>query len=151
AVTGRWSGTPGRRCCCAAAPEARRKLPPAQRRRQRPAGSCVPENDQLRSTGLNPVCGSDSIAVTVRGGSARARTGADAAMDEYDYIVVGAGSAGCVMAARLSEGGRHRVLLLEAGPEDRYPWIHVPIGYAKTMFNPALNWMFRTDPDPGMN
>jgi len=72
-------------------------------------------------------------------------------MDEYDYIVVGAGSAGCVMAARLSEGGRHRVLLLEAGPEDRYPWIHVPIGYAKTMFNPALNWMFRTDPDPGMN
>jgi len=72
-------------------------------------------------------------------------------MDEYDYIVVGAGSAGCVMAARLSEDGRHRVLLLEAGPEDRYPWIHVPIGYAKTMFNPVLNWMFRTDPDPGMN
>ena len=77
--------------------------------------------------------------------------GAAESMDEYDYIVVGAGSAGCVMAARLSEGGRHSVLLLEAGPADRYPWIHVPIGYAKTMFNPALNWMFRTDPDPGMN
>src|SRR5690606_39742585 len=61
---------------CAAAPEARRKLPPAQRRRQRSAGSCVPENDQLRSTGLNPVGGSDSIAVMVRGdGSARANGG----------------------------------------------------------------------------
>ncbi len=72
-------------------------------------------------------------------------------MDEFDYIVVGAGAAGCVMAARLSENGRHSVLLLEAGPADRYPWIHVPIGYAKTMFNPEVNWMFRTDPDPGMN
>jgi choline dehydrogenase len=69
----------------------------------------------------------------------------------FDYIVVGAGSAGCVLASRLSEDGRHRVLLLEAGPRDRYPWIHIPIGYAKTMFHPTLNWGFYTEPEPTMN
>ncbi len=55
------------------------------------------------------------------------------------------------MANRLSADGRHRVLLLEAGPEDHYLWIHIPIGYAKTMFNPRYNWCFYTEPDPGMN
>jgi choline dehydrogenase len=69
----------------------------------------------------------------------------------FDYVIVGAGSAGCVLANRLSAGGRHTVLLLEAGPPDTYPWIHVPIGYAKTMFNPGVNWCFYTEPDPGMN
>jgi len=69
----------------------------------------------------------------------------------YDYIVVGAGSSGCVMAARLSENGRHSVLLLEAGPRDNYLWIHIPIGYGKTMFHPQYNWGFKTDPDPNMN
>jgi choline dehydrogenase len=69
----------------------------------------------------------------------------------FDYIIVGAGSAGCVLANRLSAGGRHSVLLLEAGPPDSYPWIHIPIGYAKTMFHPVLNWGFYTEPDPGMN
>ena len=68
-----------------------------------------------------------------------------------DYVIVGAGSAGCVLANRLSADGRHSVLLLEAGPPDTYPWIHVPIGYAKTMFNPAVNWCFETEPEPGMN
>ena len=71
--------------------------------------------------------------------------------DEYDYIVVGAGSAGCVLAARLSEDPATRVLLLEAGPPDRSPWIHLPIGYGKTMWDPAVNWCFHTDPDPNMN
>ena len=75
---------------------------------------------------------------------------AAAAGEAFDYVVVGAGSAGCVLAARLTEDGRHRVLLLEAGPEDRYPWIHIPIGYGKTMFHPVYNWGFHTDPDPGM-
>lgn len=69
----------------------------------------------------------------------------------FDYIVVGAGSAGCVLADRLTEDGRHSVLVLEAGPPDTNPWIHIPIGYGKTMFHPVLNWGFHTEPDPNMN
>jgi choline dehydrogenase len=69
----------------------------------------------------------------------------------YDYVIVGAGSAGCVLANRLSQNGRHRVLLLEAGPRDRSLWIHLPIGYGKTMFHPVYNWGFQTDPEPHMN
>jgi choline dehydrogenase len=68
-----------------------------------------------------------------------------------DYVVVGAGSAGCVLANRLSADGRHRVALLEAGPRDRSIWIHLPIGYGKTMFHPVYNWGFYTDPEPAMN
>ena len=69
----------------------------------------------------------------------------------FDYIVIGAGSAGCVLANRLSADGRHAVLLLEAGPADRSPWIHIPIGYGKTMFHSRYNWRFSTEPEPGMN
>jgi choline dehydrogenase len=72
-------------------------------------------------------------------------------MTEFDFVVAGGGTAGCVLANRLSADGRHRVLLIEAGPPDRYPWIHVPIGYAKTMFHPVYNWRFKTEPEPGMN
>jgi choline dehydrogenase len=71
--------------------------------------------------------------------------------EESDYIVVGAGSAGCVLAGRLSEDRATRVLLLEAGPPDRSLWIHLPIGYGKTMWSDAYNWRFNTDPDPNMN
>jgi choline dehydrogenase len=71
--------------------------------------------------------------------------------EEFDYIVVGAGSAGCVLAARLSEDRATRVLLLEAGPADRSLWIHLPIGYGKTMWSDKYNWRFNTDPDPNMN
>lgn len=70
--------------------------------------------------------------------------------DQFDYIVVGAGSAGCVLANRLSADGRHKVLLLEAGPKDNYLWIHIPIGYGKTMFHKAYNWGYYTDPEPNM-
>lgn len=69
---------------------------------------------------------------------------------EFDYIVVGAGSAGAVLAARLSEDPSIRVLLLEAGPADRSFWIHLPIGYGKTMWSKKYNWCFHTDPDPNM-
>ncbi len=69
----------------------------------------------------------------------------------YDFIVTGAGSAGCAMAGRLSENGRFRVLLLEAGPRDRYPWIHIPLGYHKTFDNPRVNWMFESEPEPELN
>jgi choline dehydrogenase len=72
-------------------------------------------------------------------------------IEEFDYIVVGAGSAGCVLAGRLSEDPATRVLLLEAGPPDRSLWIHLPIGYGKTMWSPIYNWRFETDPDPNMN
>jgi len=71
--------------------------------------------------------------------------------EAFDYIVVGAGSAGCVLAARLSEDPATRVLLLEAGPPDNSLWIHLPIGYGKTMWSPTYNWRFETDPDPNMN
>ena len=71
--------------------------------------------------------------------------------EEFDYIVVGAGSAGAVLAGRLSEDPGTRVLLLEAGPPDRSFWIHLPIGYGKTMWSKKYNWCFETDPDPNMN
>jgi choline dehydrogenase len=72
-------------------------------------------------------------------------------MTPFDYIIIGGGTAGCVLANRLSADRKHRVLMLEAGPRDSYPWIHIPIGYAKTMFHPIYNWGFKTEPDPGMN
>jgi choline dehydrogenase len=69
----------------------------------------------------------------------------------YDYIVVGAGSAGCLIANRLSEDPNMSVLLLEAGGKDDYPWIHIPIGYLHTMNNPRTDWRFRTEAEPGLN
>ncbi|MEM7168613.1 MAG: choline dehydrogenase [Pseudomonadota bacterium] len=69
----------------------------------------------------------------------------------YDFIVVGAGSAGCVLANRLSADRANRVLLLEAGGRDWNPWIHVPVGYFKTLHNPKIDWCYKTDPDPGLN
>lgn len=69
----------------------------------------------------------------------------------FDYIVVGAGSAGCVLASRLSEDPSVKVLLLEAGPPDTSLWLHLPIGYGKTMWSTKYNWCLYTDPDPNMN
>ena len=69
----------------------------------------------------------------------------------YDYIIAGAGSAGCVLANRLSADPSKRVLLLEAGGRDWYPWIHVPVGYFKTLHNPMTDWCYKTEPDPGLS
>jgi choline dehydrogenase len=66
---------------------------------------------------------------------------------EVDFIVVGAGSAGCVLANRLTASGRHNVLLLEAGGEDNDRWIHIPLGYGKHFRNPKVNWLYTSDPD----
>ena len=72
-------------------------------------------------------------------------------MEEFDYIIIGAGSAGCVLANRLSQKDENKVLLLEAGGNDNYPWIHIPVGYYKTMHNPKVDWCFRTEKDETMN
>jgi choline dehydrogenase len=72
-------------------------------------------------------------------------------MTSFDYVIVGGGTAGCVLANRLSADPAVRVLLLEAGPRDRSPWIHLPIGYGKTMFHPVYNWGFSTEPEPTMD
>jgi choline dehydrogenase len=69
----------------------------------------------------------------------------------YDYIVVGAGSAGCVLAARLTENGRKSVLLLEAGPRDTDRWIHVPLGYGKLFSRTDVNWAYESEPEPNLN
>ena len=72
-------------------------------------------------------------------------------MDNFDFIIIGAGSAGCVLANRLSDNPKNKVLLLEAGGNDNYPWIHIPVGYYKTMHNPKVDWCFETEKDETMN
>ncbi len=71
--------------------------------------------------------------------------------EPYDYIIIGAGSAGCVIANRLSEEPALRVAVLEAGGRDWNPWLHVPVGYFKTLHNPRTDWCYKTEPDPGLN
>ena len=66
---------------------------------------------------------------------------------EYDYIIVGAGSAGCILASRLSESGRYTVLLLEAGGKDSSFWFKIPVGFAKTYYSKAYNWMYYSEPE----
>ena len=70
---------------------------------------------------------------------------------EFDYVIVGAGSAGCAIANRLSADGKYKVAILEAGGRDLYPWIHIPVGYFRTMGNPNTDWGYMTEPDPGLN
>jgi choline dehydrogenase len=72
-------------------------------------------------------------------------------LNEFDYIVVGGGTAGCVVAARLTESGRHRVLLLEAGGSDDRFFVRMPIGYGKCFHDPRVNWMYRSEPEAALN
>jgi choline dehydrogenase len=71
--------------------------------------------------------------------------------EEYDYVIIGAGSAGCVLADQLTASGRYTVLLVEAGGSDRKFWIKVPIGYGKTIGDESLTWQFSVDKDSGLN
>ena len=70
---------------------------------------------------------------------------------DFDYIVVGAGTAGCIVANRLSADPNNRVLILEAGGNDNWIWFHIPVGYLFAIGNPRSDWMFRTEPEPGLN
>lgn len=76
---------------------------------------------------------------------------ADQFSTSYDYVIVGAGSAGCVLANRLSENGRYSVCILEAGGSDRKFWVQTPLGYGKTFRDERINWMYQAEPSPGMN
>ena len=69
----------------------------------------------------------------------------------FDYVIIGGGTAGCLLANRLSAEPNHRVLLLEAGKTDSYPWIHIPVGYLYCIGNPRTDWMYHTEPDTGLN
>ncbi len=71
--------------------------------------------------------------------------------EQYDYVIVGAGTAGCVLANRLTACGKYTVCLLEAGPSDWNPMIHIPAGFMKTIANPSVNWLYQSEPCPGTN
>ena len=66
----------------------------------------------------------------------------------FDFIIVGAGSAGCALANQLTASGGHRVLLLEAGPDSRHPWLHIPVGYGRLFTDRRFNWCYATEPQP---
>ena len=71
-------------------------------------------------------------------------------LSDTDYIIVGAGSAGCVLAERLTKSGKHRVTVIEAGGSDARFYVHLPLGYGKLFYDPAVNWLYKTEPDPGL-
>src|SRR5579884_1290370 len=105
--------------------------------RAMPAGATTLPSPRPRPSLSSPLAGKDMTM-----------TQAD---DIYDFIVTGAGSAGCAVAGRLSEDGRWRVLLLEAGGPDTNPWIHIPLGYTRTYTDPRVNWMFESEPEAQLN
>src|ERR1700722_12167534 len=106
-------------------------------------GACL----TARGDGLNPL----PHPLTLLYADQRRETRMPDSADTFDYIVTGAGSAGSAVAARPSESGRHRVLLLEAGGPDTNRWIHIPLGFARTYVNPEVNWKFESAPQPQLD
>ena len=108
---------------------------------------------------MRSVCGKPLYETVARWGMTRAKRRTQKKSEpqdmteetlEFDYVIVGAGSAGCVLANRLSADGKNSVLLLEAGPKDRNLWIHVPLGYGRLFKEKTVNWMYQTEPEPGL-
>jgi len=91
------------------------------------------------------------VVPSERAGGTVTRHTSFSSQDAFDYIVVGGGSAGCLLANRLSRDPAMRVLLLEAGRKDDYPWIHIPVGYLYCIGNPRTDWLYKTEPDSGLN
>src|SRR5690606_10269739 len=77
--------------------------------------------------------------------------GAAGSVDSFDYVIVGAGSAGSVLANRLTEDGKATVCVLEAGPRDWHPFIHIPAGFMKTLVHPGVNWLYKTEAGAGID
>jgi choline dehydrogenase len=125
-----------------------RQDPAVRHRQDPPCGSaepCARAADFSKTISKNDMGGSRNGIARVDD-QAKLRT-----VDHFDYIIVGAGSAGCVLADRLSASGRHRVLVLEAGGSDNRFWIKTPIGYGRTFSDPAVNWKYHTLPSPGLD
>jgi choline dehydrogenase len=101
--------------------------------------------------GKSPTCSPDKNISHLRKGLKIILFARQVGTMVYDYIIVGAGSAGCVLANKLSESGKHTVLLLEAGGTDKRFYVQMPLGYGKTFYDPAVNWMYAAEPDPGLN
>src|SRR5690606_29556161 len=97
-------------------------------------------------------CGAEAVGgrASDRAAPARTRSYRASGVEHFDYVVVGAGTAGCLLANRLSADPDARVLLLEAGGDDRYLWIHIPVGYLYCIGNPRTDWLYRTEPEPGL-
>jgi choline dehydrogenase-like flavoprotein len=116
--------------------------------------------DRMAKVGSTPVLNAVSFFLMVGSGllallsvlsSATRTLKAETSMAEFDFVIVGAGSAGAAVADRLSESGKYSVCVLEAGGSDLNFWIWVPVGYGKAFYNKHINWMYDTEPDPGLN
>ena len=119
-------------------------------RRAGPAQHAIPR-DRIRRTRSPFSALATLLSSLAKEGATPGGTVAEADAGEYDYIIVGAGSAGCLLANRLSAAPQTRVLVLEAGGRDNWIWFHIPVGYLFAIGNPRSDWMFKTEPEPGLN